>query len=232
MRFIFFLYQWLIAMPILLIVTLLVSLTTIIGCALGDSRFWGYHPPKIWGRVICAMLFVRVTVRGKENVDTKTSYVFVANHQSAFDIWAVNGYMGHPFKWMMKKSLEKIPFVGTACRSAGYIMVDHSSPAAVSETMQNARKQLQNGASLVIFPEGSRTRDGKMKPFKKGAFKLATDFGLPLVPITIDGAFNVMRRDSFQVHPGHITITIHKPVSPEMPDVINITHEIIESALK
>ena len=215
----------------MILLTIFISIIVIVGCAISNKSF-AYYPTKFWGWAICKTLFVKVTVIGSENVDAKTSYVFIANHQSAFDIWAICGHMKHSFKWMMKKSLEKIPFVGMACKAAGYIMVDHSSPAAVSETMANASKQLQNGASLVVFPEGSRTKDGKMHPFKKGAFKLATEFGLPLVPITIDGAYDVMRRGSYQIHPGHITLTIHKPMSPLSADIIQETYEIIESALR
>ena len=164
---------------------------------------------------------MRVTVVGRENIDPKTSYVFVANHQGAYDIFSIYGYLNHQFRWMMKKALEKIPLVGYSCKVSGHIMVDNSTPASTRETLEKAEKQLQGGMSLVVFPEGARTWNGKMRPFKRGAYRLAVEFGLPVVPITINGAFDIM--PSFKKIPlyGHITLTIHKPI-----EAIDGTHDL------
>ena len=97
-----FLYQWLIVMPIMVVVTIIAALVTIIGCFLGDHRVWGYYPGLIWSRLFCIVSLVRVEVKGREKLDRSTSYVFVANHQGAYDIFLVYGYLGHKFKWMMK----------------------------------------------------------------------------------------------------------------------------------
>ncbi len=185
-------------------------------------------------------MFVKVEVTGRENIDKHTSYVFIANHQGAYDIFLIFGYLNHNFKWMMKKSLEKIPFVGYACKVSKHIMVDHSSATAIQQTMENAKKILQGGMSLVVFPEGSRTPDGKIKPFKRGAFMLATEFGLPIVPLTINGSFSVMKKSSFAINPGKITLTIHKPIpQPEgekskekMEELMSESFETIKSTLK
>ena len=178
--------------------------------------------------------FTQITMN--ENIDPKKPYVFVANHQSAYDIFAVYGYLGHSFRWLMKKSLEKIPFLGWGCKRAGHVFVDNSSPAAVRETMATARKQLQKDMSITVFPEGSRSWDGKMIPFKKGAYLLAVQFNLPIVPITIDGAFDVMPRFKKLPMWGKIKITIHKPL--EVPEggfriktVMEETYNTIHSAL-
>lgn len=160
------------------------------------------------------MLGVKVVVKGRENIDPKTSYVFVANHQGAFDIWSIYGYLNHDFKWLMKKELEKIFLVGKACKRAGHIMVDDSSVTGIRTTIQESEKTLQGGMSLVIFPEGSRTFDGKMIPFKRGAFMLAAEYKLPVVPITIDGAFKRMPRTTYNATPGKIILTIHPPIFP------------------
>lgn len=153
-------------------------------------------------------------MKGRENIDKNVSYVFVANHQGAFDIWAIYGYLNHQFKWLMKKSLEKIPLVGYSCKKAGHVFVDDSNIAGIKETIAEAEKRLKNGMSVVIFPEGSRSWDGKMIPFKRGAFMLAGEFKLPVVPITIDGSFKAMPRTTFNVTPTTITVTIHKPIYP------------------
>lgn len=152
---------------------------------------------------------------GRENIDPKHSYVFVANHQGAFDIWAIYGYLNHNFKWLMKKELENIFLVGYACKCAGHVFVDDSKLTSIRETIDEAEHTLKDGMSVVIFPEGSRTYDGRMIPFKRGAFLLASEFRLPVVPITIDGAFKAMPRSTYNVTPTTITITIHKPIYPD-----------------
>lgn len=214
MRFLYLIYQWCIAIPILLVLTALTAIITIIMAGLFGGHFWGYYPPHIWSRCVCVLLGVRVIVKGRDNIDPETSYVFVANHQGAFDIWAIYGYLNHDFKWLMKKELEKIFLVGKACRRAGHIMVDDSSIAGIRTTIQESEKTLQGGMSLVIFPEGSRTFDGKMIPFKRGAFMLAAEYKLPVVPITIDGSFRRMPRTTYNATPGKIILTIHKPIYP------------------
>ncbi len=211
--FLYRIYQVCVMLPLVLVLTILTALVTIIGCVLGGGRWFSYYPAKIWGRLFCWLTFVRVSVRGRENIDKATSYVFVANHQGAYDIFAIYGFLNHNFKWMMKIALEKIPLVGYACRRAGQIFVDNSSPAAVRRTMTDAERQMQRGMSVVVFPEGSRTLNGKMRPFKRGAFLLALEFKLPVVPVTIDGAYEVFpRRGAKLPRPGHIILTIHKPI--------------------
>jgi len=189
-------------------------MSTIIGSALGYGRWWGFYPEILWSRIFCRLAFVTVEVNGRDNIDPDTSYVFVANHQGAYDIFSLFGYLGHNFRWMMKESLRKIPFVGWACKASGQIFVDNSSVSATRHTIQEAEKQLRGGMSLTVFPEGARTWDGNMRRFKKGAFMLAVEFNLPVVPVTIDGAFDVLPRFKFLPCPGHIKITIHEPIQP------------------
>ncbi len=229
-------YQLLIMLPVLLVATILAAIITSVACSLGGGRYWSYYPAHFWAKLFCLMSFVRVTVKGRENIDPKTSYVFVSNHQGAYDIFAIYGYLGHNFKWMMKKSLEKIPLVGYSCKKSGQIFVDNSSPVAVRKTMEEAEKRLQGGMSLVVFPEGARTMTGKMNRFKRGAYQLAMEFNLPVVPITIDGAFDVLPRFKKIPKWGHIKVTIHKPiVAPveghDLSKLMDETFNVIHSAL-
>lgn len=230
-------YQICIAVPVLLVVTVLSALATIIGSALGFGRNMGYWPGHIWARVFCIMNFVRVRVTGRENISRNTSYVFVANHQGAFDIFSIYGYLGHNFRWMMKKSLERIPLVGYSCRVSGHIYVDNSTPSRTRETMATAEKQLSGGMSVVVFPEGSRTQDGRMHAFRRGAFQLAMEFSLPVVPLTIDGAYRVMPRGAILPRYGLIKLTIHKPIyAPEggrheLSSLMQESYEAVASAL-
>ena len=208
------LYQWLIAAPIFIVATFITALVTSIGCLLGNGNFWGYYPPHYWCKFTCWLLFIKVKVKGRENINKQTSYIFVANHQGAFDIFSIYGFLGHNFKWLMKKSLEKIFMVGAACRRAHHIFVDDTQISAIRKTIEEAEETLKDGMSLVIFPEGSRSWDGKMIPFKRGAFLLASEFNLPVVPITIDGSFKAMPRYTYNVTPTTIIITIHEPILP------------------
>lgn len=214
MRFLYIIYQICIGLPIFLVATILTALTTMLGCWLGNGHFWGYYPGKLWSQLTCFLFLLPVKVKGHEHLDKKTSYVFVANHQGSFDIFLVYGFLGRNFKWMMKKSLRKLPFVGKACESAGFIFVDKSSPRKVYETIKSAEKVLQGGTSLVVFPEGARTFTGHMANFKKGAFLLADQLQLPVVPLTIDGSFDILPRTGKLLHWHPMTLTIHEPIYP------------------
>lgn len=213
-HYLYLIYQWLIAGPIFVIVTFLTAIVTAAGSVFGNSDYWGYYPPRLWARFTCRLFLMKVIVTGRENISPDTSYVFVANHQGAYDIWSIYGYLDHNFKWLMKKDLEKIFMVGWACKRAGQVFVDDSSVAGIKETIADAEKTLRHGMSLMIFPEGSRSWDGKMIPFKRGAFMLAGEFRLPVVPVTIDGSFKAMPRTTYNMTPTTIRITIHKPIYP------------------
>ncbi|MDE5684254.1 MAG: 1-acyl-sn-glycerol-3-phosphate acyltransferase, partial [Muribaculaceae bacterium] len=148
MLIVYRIYQIFIMIPLLAVTTILAATITIIGSMLGGQRSMGYWPGHIWARIFSVLSLVKVNVRGRENINADTSYVFVANHQGAYDIFAIYGYLGHNFRWMMKKGLEKIPFVGYSCRVSGHIFVDNSTPSATAHTMAAAEKQLLGGMSV------------------------------------------------------------------------------------
>ncbi len=236
MKILYRIYQICIALPILLVLTLLTALTTMIG-SLFNAHFWGYYPGKVWSQLFCYVLLIPVRVKGRKNLDKKTSYVFVANHQGSFDIFLIYGFLGRNFKWMMKKSLRKMPFVGKACESARHIFVDRTSPRKILETINQARETLTEGTSLVVFPEGARTFTGHMGYFKKGAFQLADELQLPVVPLTIDGSFDIRPRTGGWVKWHPMTLTIHRPIPPKgqgtgnIKETMNEAYEVIQSAL-
>lgn len=236
MQYLYLLYQIIIS-PILLVITILTALFTVIGCWIGNGHFWGYYPGKIWSQLFCYLLLIPVKVTRNKNVHKNTSYVFVANHQGSFDIFLIYGFLNRNFKWMMKKSLRKMPFVGKACEAAGHIFVDKSGPKKIMATIENGRHILKDGMSLVIFPEGSRTFTGHMAEFKKGAFMLADELQLPVVPLTISGSFNILPRTGkyLQWHP--MKLVIHDPIYPISQGPENLKHlaeesyKVIEAAL-
>lgn len=216
MKYLYRTYQLLIALPLIAIYTVITSLMVIIGCSLGNGHFWGYYPGKWWAQFIIRILMLPVKVEGRENLVKGQSYVFVANHQGAFDIFLIYGFLCRNFKWMMKRQLRQMPFVGKACETAHHIFVDKRGASKIRATYDSARQTLQGGMSLVVFPEGARTFTGHMGVFKRGAFMLADDIELPVVPLTINGSFDVMprTRDMKWVvwHP--LRLTIHKPIQP------------------
>ncbi len=232
-------YQLVVALPLLLVATILTALVTIIGSFVGSAHFWGYYPGKCWSWFVCTVLLIPVSVEGKENINRHTSYVFVANHQGPMDIFLIYGYLGRNFKWMMKKALRKIPLVGYACEKARHIFVDKSGAKKIQGTIEQARATLQGGTSLVVFPEGSRTFTGHMGTFRKGAFVLADDLQLPVVPITIDGSFDVLTRmEGFNfVHRHPMRLIIHKPIYPtshspeDIQQTMQQSYETIMAAL-
>lgn len=232
-------YTWLVFVPICLVLTLLTALTTIIGCLLGGERVFSYYPGMIWSRLTCYLALCPVHVRGREHIERGKSYVFVANHQGAFDIFMIYGFLGVPIKWVMKAGLEKIPFVGAACRAAGFIFVDNSSSKAAARSVREAERALKSGASIAIFPEGSRTKTGRLGRFKKGAYQMAADQHLPIIPITLNGPFDVLPIGSLNLHRRPMEMVIHEAIPAESMDpsheglqqMANRTREIIESSL-
>ena len=217
MKYLYRIYQLFIALPIIALGTLITALTVTIGCTLGNGHFWGYYPGKLWAQLIIRVLFLPVKVEGRENLVPGRSYVFVANHQGAFDIFLIYGFLNRNFKWMMKRQLRYIPLVGKDCEASHQIFVDKRGPARIRETYDKARKTLSGGMSLVVFPEGARSFTGHMGVFKRGAFMLADDLQLDVVPITINGSFNVMprMRDMKWVTWHPLRLTIHKPIAPQ-----------------
>lgn len=216
MTFLYRFYQLVIVAPLALVTTVVTAVVTIVGCTLGDSRVWSCWPGKLWSVFVIRLLLLPVKVEGRENIADGQSYVFCANHQGAFDIFLVYGFLGRNFKWMMKQSLRKMPLVGLACEKAGFIFVDNKNVGHMKHMYEQARRTLQGGMSVMVFPEGRRTETGKIGAYKRGAFMLADELQLPVVPITINGSYEVMRRqdDWHWVRRHSLRLTIHKPIFP------------------
>lgn len=229
MKILYRIYQLCIALPILLALTILTATVTIIGSLIGGAHIWGYYPGKIWSQLICAVLLIPVRVEGGEKLRKHTSYVFVPNHQGAFDIFLIYGFLGRNFKWMMKKSLRKIPFVGKACESAGHVFIDRSKPKKMISAIRQAEASLKDGVSLVVFPEGSRTLTGRLGRFKRGAFQLADDLQLAVVPVTINGSYEILPRTNKWICRHGMTLTIHAPIPPKGKGPENVQASMAEA---
>lgn len=239
MKLLYRIYQLFVALPLIAVWTIFISLTVVVGCSVGNGHFWGYYPGKWWGNIILKLLLIPVKVEGRENIRRGESYVIVSNHQGMFDIFLIYGHLCRNFKWMMKHQLRSMPFVGFACEKAHHIFVDRRGPKKIKETYDKARATLTDGMSLMVFPEGARTFTGHMGVFRRGAFMLADELQLPVVPLTINGSFDIMPRTKdwhwVSWHP--LTLTIHKPIYPLTQSTENIrrtmdkSYEDIMSAL-
>ncbi|WP_029903200.1 1-acyl-sn-glycerol-3-phosphate acyltransferase [Prevotella sp. 10(H)] len=214
-KVVFFLYQLFIFAPIFILATIATAITVMIGCLVSKNSFWRYNPPRYWSKLACRLTLSKIKVTRKGTIDPKQSYVFVANHQGAFDIFLIYGYLGQNIKWMQKQELRKIPFVGKASEIAGHIFVDHSSLRSMLNSIDKAKSELTDGASVTIFPEGARTRTGKMDSFKKGAFVIAKQMGLPIVPITVNGPYDVMKINTYLINPSKMELVIHDLIPAE-----------------
>lgn len=168
---------------------------------------WGI----IWGRGALFLAGIKVAVRGSENIPRDRSAVYIVNHQSNFDIPILYAGLPLQFRWMAKKELFNIPLFGLAMRRCGYIPIDRSDRRKAMHSMNEAAQQIRDGASVIIFPEGTRTPDGHLQEFKKGGFLIAIKAQTPVVPVAIKGSFKVMSKNSVRINRGSIEMEIFPP---------------------
>lgn len=207
-----FIYQWFIAIPILLVLTIFTAIFTICTVHWRNAEFV-HKVQQFWSRCWFWMFGLGHEIEGTENLVKGQSYVFVSNHVSFFDVWLIYGWLPAIFKWIMKQELRKVPFVGTGCAAAGHIFIDRRHPRAAKESLDRAKSILKDGVSVVVFPEGTRSKDGQVQSFKRGAFQIAFELDLPVVPISISGLHDVMPKGTFFVHPFKKTkMKIGKPI--------------------
>ena len=230
MKYLYFIYQYLIAWPTLLVLTIFTALFTIIFVPFRNAEFV-HKEQQFWSRSFFWLMFLPVTINGKEHIKKGQSYVFVANHQSMFDVWLIYGWLPVVFKWLMKAELRKVPFVGTACKAAGHIFVERRNAKAAMESLKNVEKQLSNGVSTVIFPEGTRSLNGEVGKFKRGAFQIAWDLGLPVIPLSLDGCYEVLPKGNPFVHRHAVSMHIGEPIDLKQYADANEAIEAVRNAV-
>jgi 1-acyl-sn-glycerol-3-phosphate acyltransferase len=170
---------------------------------------------RYWARSILAVVGVRVKVSGFEYLDPKRAYIVTANHLSNFDILTILAWFPLQFRWVAKKELFKIPFMGWGMSQVGYVKIDRGNPEKAWEDLFEAESKLKEGLSLMFFPEGTRSPDGELKRFKSGAFVLSLRTGLPVLPITVVGTHEIMPKRSLLFHPGTVDLVINPPIQPD-----------------
>ncbi|HMK37004.1 MAG TPA: lysophospholipid acyltransferase family protein [Desulfomonilaceae bacterium] len=170
---------------------------------------------RVWGRAVAKFMGLTFSIHGTEKVIPGTSYIITPNHQSNADILALVSTLPMRFRWVVKKELLKIPLFGWAVGSTGAISLDRSNREESVKTLQEGTSKLHGGWSVLIYPEGTRTSDGMIQNFKKGPFMMAVQTGIPILPVTCNGAFKVLPKKTLALRAGHISITIGNPIPTE-----------------
>lgn len=200
----------------IVLATLLLGVITLIAYLFDRKGRIGHHCARLWGRIALLANGVRVKVEGLENIKGKGPFIFMSNHQGSYDIFALLGHLPFQFKWLVKKELFSIPFFGWAMGAAGYISIDRQGTReATVESMNRAAQRIRDGMSVVIFPEGSRSPDGAIQPFKKGGFILAIKSKVPIIPISLAGSREIMAKDRLTHSSGEIRIRVGDPIETE-----------------
>ncbi len=229
------LYKWLIIAPILILSTTILGTIIIILCFLGLANFSSRVFATFWARLNTLVTLMSVTVQGKENLQPGQSYVLAANHLSLADIYVLYGFTGLDLKWVMKRELRIVPVLGYACYMMGHIYVDRSDTNRALTSIQSARARIRDGMCIVFFPEGTRSRTRELRQFKKGAFRMAQDLGIPVVPISIHNTNRVLPPDTLDWRPGSVKLIFHEPIDVDEQTNINDlaaeTRDIIVRAL-
>ncbi len=221
-------YKWLLFLPLLILSTcFFVGLGVIIIFILNDrvaNRTTGVW----WARFNSFITPMLVTVLGREHIEKKKSYIVVSNHQSHYDIFVLYGWLGIDLKWVIKKELRKVPVFGYAAEKGGNVLIDRSNPKEAYADLERARSRITGGTSLIILPEGTRSRDGSLGEFKKGAFQIALDLGLPILPVSITGTRRILPPGTFDLFPGRAVMRIHEPVEASRYDKSSLDRLIAE----
>ncbi len=197
----------------LVVFTILFSVVALFASYMDPNGNSAHQVARLWGKTLVLCSGVRVRLTGEvERLSSGQPYVFMANHQSAFDIFSLLAGLPIPFRWLAKEELFKIPIFGPSMRRAGYIAINRENPKDAIKSLNRAAQRIREGVSVVVFPEGTRSEDGTLLPFKTGGFVLAIKSAAPIVPTAIIGTFEVKPRGSFWVHPRTVYIVLGIPI--------------------
>ncbi len=199
-------------LPLSLLATVLFGVPAILSGLVDRSGCWPRRIAGAWGRTLLRLLGVRVVVMGVENLPHGPA-LYAANHGSALDIPIVFGHLPVDFRIIHKRSLYVWPLLGQFLDLGGHIGVDRSHPFKAKKSLEQAADRIRGGTSVTVFPEGTRSRQESLRPFKRGSFLLAIQAAVPVVPVSLGGVASLVPRGLLSVLPGTVTLTLHPPVS-------------------
>jgi len=207
-----FLRSLLVSTPLLILATIVMWMCSMFASLFDRSGNWQHQMARIWGRMLLAVSFIRVRVRGLEKLDPRANYVFVANHSSYMDIPALLARLPYQFRFFAKKGLYKIPFLGWHLHRAGHLPVDRSNARNSLKSMSaGARIVAERGVSVLLFPEGGRTKVG-LRDFKEGAAYIAIKAGVPIAPVAIVGMRELLPMGSIHLRSGQTELRVGVPI--------------------
>jgi 1-acyl-sn-glycerol-3-phosphate acyltransferase len=181
------------------------------------SRWFG----RLWGRGLMYLVPARIGVLGKDELDSSQPYIVVSNHLSLTDIPVLYGWLPLDLKWVVKKELRRVPFIGAGCALMGHIFLDRDNRALAIQQLQQGERELPPGTSVMFFAEGTRSRNGKLQAFKKGPFQMAKDLQIAILPITLCKTDNILPPDGMGLRPGVAQMIINPPIPAAMVVSLN-----------
>ena len=204
--------------PLIAVYTIVLGTASLMGSLVERRGRFAHGCARAWSWLILATTGVSVDVRGLERLNPARTYVFVSNHQSIYDIPVIFANLPYQLRIIAKESLGSFPFLGWHLRRSGHLLVDRRRPDRTG-ILERWRALVKEGLSLIIFPEGTRSPDGRLAAFKAGSFLLAIEAKLPIVPVSVDGTRLVMHKGELTTRPGAVRLTLHPPVETEALDV-------------
>jgi len=199
--------------PLIYLYTIVMGFISMLGSVWDSTGRFQHGCARIWARLILSTSGIRVRVEGLENFEPGRAYIFCSNHLSLMDIPLTFGYLPVEFRIMAKKGLFQLPFLGWHLRRCGHLAVDRKNPKEALRSFELAAQRVREGTPMVFFPEGTRSRDGVLHDFKRGAFLLAIKAGVPVVPMAIRGTRQCLLPDTLVVRSGQAILTIGRPIS-------------------
>lgn len=209
-----------------ILLTLLLFLPIVIAALAGKRGDAAFHGTQIFAWVILKVCGIRLVVRGREHIQPSQRYVILSNHASYFDPPALVLALGLQYRWVIKKELRKVPLFGLALETSRNLFIDRARGSDALESIKQGVAQLPDGTGILMFPEGTRSWDGQLLPFKKGGFVIARDGQLPILPITVRGSHDRLPKGQAAFTPGVIEIVIHPPVATADRDLDSLRDQV------
>ena len=205
---------------VLIVATLACGLPAMLVSLLRPNSDASMRAGRLWSRALLWAVGARVTYVGLEHLGSHLPCIFIANHQSNVDIWALVRVLPDPTRFVAKQSLFRIPVLGWAMAAGGFISIDRADRQRAIGSLRIAAERIRSGRPVVLFAEGTRSRDGSLRPFKKGPFHLALEARVPLVPVAISGSWEVLRPGTLRIRPGPVRVEFLPPleVTDDLPD--------------
>jgi 1-acyl-sn-glycerol-3-phosphate acyltransferase len=200
----------------LTLITVLLSILTILFGVFEAHGKRIYQVNRLWTWLILRVAGISLKVEGLENIDPKRQYIFIVNHQSNIDIPVlVQALRPFQLRWLAKRELLRVPFFGWAMWAAKHVTIDRADPQGALKSLARAKDRLAAGISLVVFPEGTRSRNGALQRFKKGGFLLAVQTHTPIVPVTVNGSGALLPAGSWRLGSGSVQVVVERPLAVE-----------------